>query len=55
MMRARVARELEAQLLEQGAVDVRELVPGDWEGLASWARLRPLEQRRLMRILYESS
>ena len=32
-----------------GAVSVEEVLPGDWVLLNSWAALRPLEQRRLLR------
>ena len=39
---------LEAELLGLGAVHVAELVAADWQGLRSWAQLRPLEQRRLL-------
>ena len=36
------------ELAELGAVDVTELLQSDWEGLAAWSGLRPLQQRRLL-------
>ena len=48
------AASVEALLQELralGAVDVTELRCGEWEALASWAHMKPLEQRRLRRAL----
>ena len=42
------ATHLQAELLAQGAVHVRELVPADWESLQSWSLLLPFEKRRLL-------
>ena len=41
--------ELLRDLESLGAVDVRELRPGDWRALASWSALREMERRRLLR------
>ena len=41
-------RALASDLEDLGAVDVTELTVGDWEGLPTWSRLRPLQQRRLL-------
>lgn len=35
-------------VIQCGAVHVRELLQGDWESLPSWQLLRPLQQRRLL-------
>ena len=43
-MQAALAQELQ----ELGAVDVGELTADDWQGLVSWAALRPLQQRRIL-------
>lgn len=52
MQAARLPAETAAALLPDiiatGAVSVSELLLGDWQGLPSWPRLRPLEQRRLL-------
>ncbi len=42
-----VAEELFSEVVALGAVDVTELSFSDWEQLASWRKLRPLEARRL--------
>ena len=39
---------LATDLEELGAADVAELMQSDWESLASWSRLKPLQQRRLL-------
>ena len=39
---------VERELLELGAVDVRELAAAEWSELASVRALRPLELRRLL-------
>lgn len=36
------------ELLDLGAVDVGELSVQDWEALACWKELRPLQQRRVL-------
>lgn len=46
-----VASALQAELLELGAVDVRELPAAEWETLKAWALLKPLQQRRVLRWL----
>ncbi len=46
-----VAAALQAQLLELGAVDARELPAAEWATLPSWSLLKPLEQRRVLRWL----
>ena len=45
------AEALLAELVELGAVHVRELSAGEWASLAAWSLLRPLERRRLLRWL----
>ena len=45
---ATMADELSSSLLDLGAVDVRELAVPDWESLACWPNLRPLQKRRLL-------
>ena len=42
---------LGAEILGLGAVHVQELTAEDWQGLGSWAMLRPFEQRRLLATL----
>ena len=42
------ASALHQELLELGAVHVRELGLSDWTSLQAWASLKPLEQRRLL-------
>ena len=42
-------------LLAMGAVDVRELGGREWQSLAAWARLKPLERRRLESVLQEGA
>ena len=44
-----LAQVLRQEVLELGAVDVRELTAADWAGLLSWGQLRTLEQRRLLK------
>ena len=46
-----VAGALEAELLGLGAADVSEVTVGDWPALASWALLKPFEQRRLLKAV----
>ena len=46
-----VAAALQAQLLELGAVDARELPAAEWATLPAWSLLKPLEQRRVLRWL----
>ncbi len=46
-----VVEELFSDVLALGAVDVAELTPPDWQHLPSWAKLRPLEVRRLAAAL----
>lgn len=36
-------------LIELGAVDVSELDSSDWTGLAAWSKMKPLQQRRLLK------
>jgi len=43
-----VAQQLRVEIDALGAVDVQELRLEDWRALPSWARLRPLERRRLV-------
>jgi hypothetical protein len=43
-----LAASMEAEVLALGAVHVKEMTLDDWKSLASWSRLRPLEQRRLL-------
>jgi len=43
-----VSQKLAEDVVALGAVRVSELTRADWEGLASWGSLRPLEQRRLL-------
>ena len=38
-------------VIATGAVHVQELTRGDWEGLPSWASLKCLEQRRLLKLV----
>ena len=38
-------------LLAMGAVDVRELGGQEWQSLAAWAQLKPLERCRLESVL----
>lgn len=38
------------QLQDLGAIDVKELALTDWQGLLSWGRLLPLQQRRLLQL-----
>ena len=45
------AEALLAELVELGAVHVRELSAGEWASLAAWSLLGPLERRRLLRWL----
>lgn len=45
------AEALLAELVELGAVHVRELPAAEWVSLAAWSLLRPLERRRLLRWL----
>ncbi|CAE8679700.1 unnamed protein product [Polarella glacialis] len=46
-----VARSLGTEILELGAVHIRELSVQDWCELAAWGGLRPLQQRRLLASL----
>ena len=39
---------IERELLEMGAVCVRELPASEWQALCVWQQLRPLEQRRVL-------
>ena len=52
MQVARISDELQTilatQLEDLGVVDVTELSQHDWETLAAWARLKVLQQRRLL-------
>ena len=50
-----VASLLEAELLAEGAVHIKELTPEDRAGLSSFARLKPFQQRRLMSAVGASS
>ena len=43
-----LVQAVHADVVNTGAVDVRELAVSDWASLPSWSRLRPLEQRRLL-------
>ena len=43
--------ELQRDVEMLGAVHVRELTEPDWTNLASWAILRPLQQRRILRTM----
>ena len=43
-----VADELTAEILQLGAVHVRELGRADWQMLNAWARLREMERRRIL-------
>ena len=45
------AEALLAELVELGAVHVRELLAAEGVSLAAWSLLRPLERRRLLRWL----
>ena len=45
------AAALHEDLADLGAVDVRELTGSDWESLAAWSALRPLQRRRLLQCL----
>ena len=45
------AEVLKAEVVELGAVDVRELARSDIEALAAWRGLREMERRRLLRAL----
>jgi len=45
------ALALHGELVQLGAVDVRELGLSELTSLQSWGLLRPLEQRRLLRWL----
>jgi hypothetical protein len=42
---------LEQELLNSGAICVGEVLPGDWENLASWPLLREFERRRFLAAL----
>lgn len=42
-----VAAAIEQELVELGAVHIRELMATEWPQLRTWAQLKPLEQRRL--------
>ena len=46
-----VVRALTADVLALGALSVQELHPEDWEALPSWPRLKPFEQRRLLKAV----
>ena len=43
----RVRAGLASEILDLGAVNVRELTGDDWEGLRSWKILKPRQRRRL--------
>ena len=43
-----IVASLTQDVVATGAVHVRELTPGDWEGLPSWSCLKPLERRRVL-------
>ena len=43
-----VAKRLEREVADLGAASVGELSSSDWQSLASWPALRPLQQRRLL-------
>ena len=45
-----IASMIETEVHSLGAVHVKELTPADWEGLASWQQLRPLQQRRFLAV-----
>ena len=46
-----IVEALFADVLALGAVDVAELSAKDWQDLAAWKTLRPLEVRRLARAI----
>jgi hypothetical protein len=45
---AGTASALQQELLQLGAVDVRELPASEWMALQAWRLLKPLEQRRVL-------
>ena len=46
------AAALRQDLIDLGAISVRELTMVDWAALPAWRLLRPLEQRRAMQFLF---
>ena len=51
VIRASVGEALSREVVALGAVNVRELTVADWSSLPSWSQLRPLEQRRILRMV----
>ena len=51
VIRASVGEALLREVVALGAVNVRELTVADWSALPSWSQLRPLEQRRILRMV----
>ena len=43
-----VATAIEQELVEMGAVHVRELPAAEWPQLHAWTQLKPLEQRHIL-------
>lgn len=46
------SRALLVDLVELGAVDVKELTADDWQSLPSWGQLHMLEKRRVLQLLF---
>ena len=46
-----IAAALGAELKRDGAVDVAELSPADWQGLETWTRMKKFERKRLLQCL----
>ena len=42
---------LGAELTSDGAVDVAELSPADWQGLVTWTKMKKFERKRLLQCL----
>ena len=46
---------LEAGLLAEGAVSVKELTLADWQALPAFVQLKPLQQRRVLAAVGQGS
>jgi hypothetical protein len=42
------AAAVDSEAYDLGAIHVKEMTPADWQGLSSWHKLKPLEQRRFL-------
>ena len=50
-----IADALRAELAQEGAVNVAELSPGDWQGLVTWSWMKKFQRKRLLQCLPPSA